>query len=963
MRNSMVLAVVLVTALCGVCHSADRPTILDEFENAAPAASQGLSQGAAVQIGAAQNSAGIWSGIPSSAVADGLLTIHGPSGGARISSVDRIRYGKFTIKFRLTGLAGGNYVYLGFFSRDKWGVDDCIVMLDGDRFHMQIHREGGKLLLPFESPVVTPGEWHTLAIDWRPGSVELIYDGVSCGKVTDAANVPEAFVPAIIDVVQESKQELTFEVDSVRVDGGEVKRADRTGYDAVPPPVRTPPDTRSVAWPKRTAPSVKVKGTFAVIENAFYRAELNWSDGLRISSLRNKVTGLSCLAPNSFSELFKLGVGGDHIASSDFAVTASAARPNSLELTLADQKSGWGATLVLRADNSPEIRIGLTLQNGASESRGTAIFWPHLSGLQIGAKASDNYYLFPWKGGWVQNRPAELGTMYGLSSGLIQMCALMNPSAGSSVYTYLKDSSGDAKTIIMKKLDKPNTEVPSYVPFWPELKDPAAIPDLLGTQFSYRFLPRDIAPGARVELPELVLAVSPGDWRPALQSYSKWAHTWFRAPAIPEWYKALFQTIAVHDNLGNYGFYKGFVKNGEWALAEQTRPGDGLVEVVGWWKHHNTDFIGPEKITKPAWFKLTTGQYDYWDELGGLDRLRAEIKGVHDKGVHVTLYTCPRFAWEFSDIAKAHPEWVLKNHDGSVSEDWSVHLDGVTALMLDMCYSFEGWRDYMAKTVGRIVRDTGCDGVFMDTMNDAKFCYDPTHKHTESNPIMAEKMLKAIRSELKAANPNAIMSSEDACSDRLLQYVDGCLVKTFEGTTASFSDHDLYGIHFVRFYFPEVKFAEWGSIFEHGARRAFFNGVAYMRGDMGECTDPFTGKKMSSKEQLAYLTMTSRIMSANADAFHSRHPEPLVPTLVPKLYANRFPGKHQTVWTLYNRTGKSLNANAIRVKHIRGAKYVNLVTGKEVKPVVKKGEAVLKLSMGNGEVTAVAQRTPSWKPD
>ncbi|MBI3920923.1 MAG: hypothetical protein HY318_05835, partial [Armatimonadetes bacterium] len=200
------------------------------------------------------------------------------------------------------------------------------------------------------------------------------------------------------------------------------------------------------------------------------------------------------------------------------------------------------------------------------------------------------------------------------------------------------------------------------------------------------------------------------------------------------------------------------------------------------------------------------------------------------------------------------------------------------------------------------------------------------------------------------------------CAERFIQFIDGSLIKTFESTQPEYTDYDLYCLHFVRFYFPEIKYVEWGSTFADGARRAFFNGVGYMRGDLNETKDPFSGKVMTPQDQLAYLTMTSKIMSDNTDAFASLQPEPLVPTLLSKVYANRFPGKGQTIWTLYNRSGRDVDQEAIEVKHVAGARYLDLVHGKELSPKIKGEKAVLRVSLNNGEVTAVAQRTLSRKP-
>lgn len=908
-----------------------------------------------------------WVGIPSQAeVREGVLVVPGENGGSRITSRDKFRYGTYTVRFKVSGIAPANYVYFGFMSREPWGAHGCMVILDGGRFRLQVRRDGGKVAEPFETPLVTPDVWHTLTIDWKPSFVEMLWDGQSCGRFEQADSIPNVFITSFIDVVKTGIPKLQAQVDSVEIAGGEVRRADRSGLSGPRPPVRTPPDTKGLAWPKSVAPIVSVAGARAVIENAFYRAELTWAKGLRLAKLENKATAMSCLAPGAFSELFTIASGGKVLRSSDFTVTESKAGKGKdrqlLELRVTNGASDWEAALSLHADSSPEFALGLDLVNHGTSERKAAIYWPYLSGLQIGDKAVDNYYLFPWKGGWCNNRPMELAAMYGQSSGLLQLFTLFNPSLGCSVYTYLKDESGRVKTVVMKKVDSADVEVSSYVPLYDEDKpEKGTMQDSVGTQITFRNLPYTFAAGQRRALSQVVLAVSPGDWRQAFRSYADWAHTWMKDPQVVEWYKGIFQTLAVHDEAGNKGFEHGFLRDDQWALAEQARPGDGLLEVPHWWNHPHSDGVEPPRPGGRGWYKHTIGQYDYWDELGGLPRLREEIEGVHKKGVRVNLYTCPYFAWEFSDVRKAHPDWVVKNADGSLSRDWSAMVGGVHIRYDDMCYAVAGWQDFMASVAARVIGDTRADGIYMDTMNHHKFCYNSLHQHPESPSFSAEAMLRKIRKAIKAANPQAVITCEDLCSERLIQFIDGSLIKTFEGTQPEYTDYDLYCLHFVRFYFPEIKYVEWGSTFGDGARRAFFNGVGYMRGDLGETKDPFTGKKMLSEQQLAYLTMTSRIMSENADAFSGLHPEPMVPALVPKVYANRFPGKGQVVWTLYNRSGQDIDQEVIEVRHVTGATYADLTRGKALSPEIRGGKAVLRVGLGNGEVVAVAQRSPSWK--
>lgn len=892
---------------------------------------------------------------------DGGLLIPGAGDAARITSVDTFRTGHYSVRFQLRGLGAGNHAYVGFMSREPWGENACMAVLENNRFGLQIRRAGGEVAQPFATPIVTANAWHTLTLDWTADAVEMLYDGQSCGRFTDKTKIPDLFVTSLIDVVQTGGKGFELEVDSVHVKNGEIRRGVRPS--ALQPPLRTPPDTQTLAWPARRAPELRMDETSATFANAFYTARISWKDGLRLDRLENTVAGLSCLAPKEWSELFTIAGKGKLIRGSDFKVTATQVEQPAGEKTLRIQAeaAGWGVAISVRADSSPELKLNLEVENTGGGDRTAAVFWPHFSGLQVGGNAADNYYLFPWKGGWCQNQPAQLGAVYGQATGFLQLFSVFNPSAGGAVYTYLKDETGVIKSAVLKKIDEPGMDVPSYLPMWPEAKpEPGVMSDMVGTQVALRNLPQAFKAGGRQRFPEVILAVSPGDWRQAFQSYAKWAHSWMKDPEIPTWYKGIFQTLAVHDSGGNVGFEHGWLRNGQWALADQAQPEQQLLEVVYWWNHPRSDGVDAPRSGPIGWYKHTIGDWDHWQELGGLERLRQEIKDAHAKGVRVNLYNTPRFVWKFSAVRKAHPEWLLHTADGKVSDEWSAVADGVHLRYDDMCYACAGWQDYAAEAAAKVVRETGCDGIFMDTMNDARFCYNPAHQHPSSPAASAEAMLKKYRRAIKAANPQAVMTAEDVCAERFIQYMDGCLIKTFDGTQPLYTTHDLYTLHFARFYFPEIKYQEWGSNYADGARRAFFNGVAYMRGELAGCKDPFTGKTLTPQDQLAYLNHTSAIMRENADAFAGLHPEPLVPTKQSKVYANKFPGNKQIVWTLYNRSGKELDDDIIAVPHLAGATYLNLMTGKKILPQVKGETATLRFGMGYGEVVAIAQREMSW---
>jgi len=64
---------------------------------------------------------------------------------------------------------------------------------------------------------------------------------------------------------------------------------------------------------------------------------------------------------------------------------------------------------------------------------------------------------------------------------------------------------------------------------------------------------------------------------------------------------------------------------------------------------------------------------------------------------------------------------------------------------------------------------------------------------------------------------------------------------------------------------------------------------------------------------------------------------PCVPTLVPNVFANLWEGDGLRLWTLVNRSQRNIDGASIRVPHIKGARYFDLMAGHEVKAEVQNG--------------------------
>jgi len=101
-----------------------------------------------------------------------------------------------------------------------------------------------------------------------------------------------------------------------------------------------------------------------------------------------------------------------------------------------------------------------------------------------------------------------------------------------------------------------------------------------------------------------------------------------------------------------------------------------------------------------------------------------------------------------------------------------------------------------------------------------------------------------------------------------------------------------------------------------------------------------------------------QVLCAHREAFSSDDVEPLVPTLVPGVFANRFTSQSETVWTLYNANGRTVRGALLEVPHVERAKYEDAWNGSELVPALTGAVAVLSLELGPQEIGCIVQTRP-----
>ena len=131
---------------------------------------------------------------------------------------------------------------------------------------------------------------------------------------------------------------------------------------------------------------------------------------------------------------------------------------------------------------------------------------------------------------------------------------------------------------------------------------------------------------------------------------------------------------------------------------------------------------------------------------GGETDLISTIERIHEAGFKVKLWISYLTADPWSELAKAHPNWMIKKTDGTFHLDrWS----GYT-----MCPSLQEVQNYHREMAERFVGIYGVDGFKVDGMYVCPPCYNYEHNHQNPNESTEDyhKVFKAFFEHAKSIN-------------------------------------------------------------------------------------------------------------------------------------------------------------------------------------------------------------------
>ncbi len=839
----------------------------------------------------------------------------------------------------------------GFFIRHNGSFAVRIVPWDPSRINIGVFSSKGFISLDSE-PCLKSGVWQHVAVVFKPESVQLWVDGHLKMKKSLKASVKSSKHPVVIGAALESDGKkviapLPIVYDNVKISAVEPDKsyfdkiaAETTeNFEAVHSEIGMPPECASgkTITVKNKPVISKVKSGEIEISNSFYTAVLQTSPVLRIKRLYNKFTGTECFSAAG-SPLFALSIGNSLRRVNPDSFKVKSIKENfandllQFDILLS-HASGVEVKLILKFDDSEDIAINATVINGKKQQRLMAAV-PLLENISIGPDFNENWYFNPQVTGWAGKKSYEIALGYGFRSWL-QFADIFSPAHGGGLAVTGQDTTGTVKGIATRKTKKNGKVGVNYNLCWGSGNDAAKVFDekSAGCGLGFIYLPDTFAPDEKLVLPPAKISVHGGSVLNPLMRYAKWSKKAFPHADMPEVAKKEFNYIAVHRKVGNAGYFKGFETADGLRLSDKIASdgSDHQLQLAFWWQRYEKVAV-PNSIDGSYQFKNSSGEGDYYYDpmLGGKEGMKKEIQKCKEMGTNVVLYTCSRVVGDDSYVAKKHPEWAFFNAPGKANRSWGC---------FNVCTAVPQWQDLYADVQARIVRDLPVSGVYLDTTAEILRCFNTRHSHPRNPADSIKSMLKKVRDKVKAIDPGTVIMTEYIGSEAFGMYIDACWVQTFAHPYAhAFNNYDL---DFARFVYPKVKYAEWGmspKTFNIDSRRAFFNGVGAMRGDL----------KADQKERFAILTNAQKEVY---DALASENPEPFVPVLTDKVFANYFPGKKQTVWTYYNKAGVLKNAPLLAVaEQYKNKRFVELVTDREIP--VKDGK--ISLDMEEWEVGMVA---------
>ncbi len=414
-------------------------------------------------------------------------------------------------------------------------------------------------------------------------------------------------------------------------------------------------------------------------------------------------------------------------------------------LTLRYEGQGLTARLQVRPGPGPGTSDwSLRITNTGVTPRELLASFPYFDGVRLGPDATRNLATAMDQGGVIVPAWARHGGVLGESNQMsMQWHAIWDPATRSALGLIFMDSDVRPKRLA---LAEPKIEL-------------------------HHFPPVTLAPGAFVDLPPVRLLVYTGDWRPAARAYRAWYDRAYVHVEAPAWFRQSAGNNGIHFKKATPGVASGYT--GQVVLDSfRELPAAHLRAPIDNWEfafYCQTSMRMKDETYTPH----TDGENIIRSDMGGSEAMREGIAGLHRLGLHATLYVegyiVPRQC-NLATSGKAE-RWAIMHKDGSLRGPYTKQG------FYHMCPGCVEWQDHLAAMVARLLRQTGADGVRLDSLGFYYWpCYNPAHKHTTPfgyNDWLKELLAK-VRKAAIAVRPDVLLLTEGP-ADWVGQWFHGAL--------------------------------------------------------------------------------------------------------------------------------------------------------------------------------------------
>jgi hypothetical protein len=429
--------------------------------------------------------------------------------------------------------------------------------------------------------------------------------------------------------------------------------------------------------------------------------------------------------------------GGCRLATSRFARGPDEGR---LTLELVDAAHGLGFDLrVTLPDGDSALDLELTIRNTGTAPTSVMAAIPHLTGLGLGPDPAANL------GVRLRDVGQSRAPAWSLQGGVytrdwsMPWNAVYDPATNATLGMIALDES--IRNKILRRWQGGGMEI-------------------------FYFDTIRLAPGESAVYPTSRLLVARGDWKVTARRYREWFAARFPLRHAPAWFAEI-------------GSYSGaWMPSPKDVAAAQARRASDTPLTAAETGGPITSFADLPRAYLGGRFDLqewaqywqgvvTTGHVDAFDhcdgiyefrgDLGGAAAMRRGVAGVERIGRHVGLYIGAKTVRLDSDFLRGRDPrtaMVMETPDATLRPD---------AKSIWMCLSDEAWQDHLARTCGRLLRESGAKYIRLDELGELfETCHNPAHHHASPYDLVPCKLelLRKVRAAMDAVDPDSMLFTE-----------------------------------------------------------------------------------------------------------------------------------------------------------------------------------------------------------